>query len=209
VGAGAGAGTDRIVVTNAQVPRRSRLAPWKIAGNLVAMASNRRQNGAVADDALLDQTNLRLLAELQADARLSLAELGRRVGLSSPAVAERVGRLERDGVIRGYHADVDPRALGFALSAVIRIRPAPRQIPEVARRARETPEVVECNRITGDDCFVMRAHVRDVDHLEEVIDRFTLFGQTTTSIVQSSPVPGRGVHLGEEAAAATVAAQRS
>jgi Lrp/AsnC family transcriptional regulator, leucine-responsive regulatory protein len=173
------------------------------------MASNRRQNGAVADDALLDQTNLRLLAELQADARLSLAELGRRVGLSSPAVAERVGRLERDGVIRGYHADVDPRALGFALSAVIRIRPAPRQIPEVARLARETPEVVECNRITGDDCFVMRAHVRDVDHLEEVIDRFTLFGQTTTSIVQSSPVPGRGVHLGEEAGAATVAAQRS
>jgi len=173
------------------------------------MASNRRQNGAAADDALLDPTNLRLLAELQADARLSLAELGRRVGLSSPAVAERVGRLERDGVIRGYHADVDPRALGFALSAVIRIRPAPRQIPEVARRARETPEVVECNRITGDDCFVMRAHVRDVDHLEEVIDRFTLFGQTTTSIVQSSPVPGRGVHLGEEAAAATVAAQRS
>jgi Lrp/AsnC family leucine-responsive transcriptional regulator len=173
------------------------------------MASNRRQNGAIADDAPIDATNLRLLAELQADARLSLAELGRRVGLSSPAVAERVGRLERDGVIRGYHADVDPRAVGYALSAVIRIRPAPRQIPEVARRARETPEVVECNRITGDDCFVLRAHVRDVDHLEEVIDRFTLFGQTTTSIVQSSPVPGRGVHLGEEAGAATAAGQRS
>jgi len=166
------------------------------------MTSNRRQNGASAEGALLDPTNLRLLAELQADARLSLAELGRRVGLSSPAVAERIGRLERDGVIRGYRAEVDPRALGYALSAVIRIRPAPRQIAEVARRAQETPEVVECNRITGDDCFVMRAHVRDVDHLEEVIDRFTLFGQTTTSIVQSSPVPRRGVDLGEEAAAA-------
>ena len=166
------------------------------------MASNRRQNGALAEDGPLDPTNLRLLAELQADARLSLAELGRRVGLSSPAVAERLGRLERDGVVRGYHADIDPRALGFALSAVIRIRPAPRQIGEVARIARETPEVVECNRITGDDCFVMRAHVRDVDHLEEVIDRFTVFGQTTTSIVQSSPVPGRGVHLGSEATAA-------
>ncbi len=166
------------------------------------MASNRRQNGASAEGALIDETNVRLLAELQADARLSLAELGRRVGLSSPAVAERLARLERDGVIRGYHADIDPRALGYALSAVIRIRPAPRQIGEVARIARETPEVVECNRITGDDCFVMRAHVRDVDHLEQVIDRFTLFGQTTTSIVQSSPVPGRGVHLGEGAAAA-------
>ena len=165
------------------------------------MASNRRQNGGPAEGALLDATNLRLLAELQADARLSLAELGRRVGLSSPAVAERVGRLERDGVIRGYRADVDPRALGYGLSAVIRIRPAPRQIGEVARRAQETPEVVACDRITGDDCFVLRAHVRDVDHLEGVIDRFTLFGQTTTSIVQSSPVPARGVHLGEEARA--------
>jgi Lrp/AsnC family transcriptional regulator, leucine-responsive regulatory protein len=166
------------------------------------MASNRRQNGAGTEGPILDDTNLRLLAELQADARLTLAELGRRVGLSSPAVAERIGRLESDGVIRGYHADIDPRAIGYSLSAVIRIRPAARQIADVARQAQQTPEVVECNRITGDDCFVMRAHVRDVDHLEEVIDRFTLFGQTTTSIVQSSPVPGRGVHLGEEAAAA-------
>jgi Lrp/AsnC family leucine-responsive transcriptional regulator len=171
------------------------------------MASNRRQNGVHADGpAVLDPTNLRLLAELQADARVSLAELGRRVGLSSPAVAERLGRLERDGVIRGYRADVDPRAVGYALSAVIRIRPAPRQIADVARRAQETLEVVACDRITGDDCFVVRAHVRDVDHLEEVIDRFTLFGQTTTSIVQSSPVPGRGVHLGEEASAAAAPA---
>src|SRR3954471_6967156 len=167
------------------------------------MASKRRQNGASSEGAVLDATNRSLLAALQLDARLSLAELGRRVGLSSPAVAERLGRLERDGVIRAYRADIDPRALGYALSVVIRIRPAPRQIAEVARRAEETPEVIACNRITGDDCFVLRAHVRDVDHLEEVIDRFTLFGQTTTSIVQSSPAPGRGVHLGEEAAAAT------
>jgi Lrp/AsnC family leucine-responsive transcriptional regulator len=166
------------------------------------MPANRRQNEQSAGEAALDATNVRLLAELQADARLTLAELGRRVGLSSPAVAERLGRLERDGVIRGYHADVDPRALGYALSAVIRVRPAPRQIADVADVARATPEVVECHRITGDDCFVLRAHVRDVDHLEEVIDRFAVFGQTTTSIVQSSPVPGRGVYLEAEAAAA-------
>ena len=166
------------------------------------MPTNRRRNGDFAEAGLLDVTNLRLLAELQADARLTLAELGRRVGLSSPAVAERLARLEEDGVVLGYHARVDPRALGYTLSAVIRIRPAPRQIGEVARLAQETREVVECSRITGDDCFVMRAHVRDVDHLEEVIDQFALFGQTTTSIVQSSPVPGRGVHLGLEADAA-------
>ena len=142
-----------------------------------------------------DGTNRRILEELQNDGRLSFAELGRRVGLSPPSVAERVARLERDGVISGYHARVDPRALGYALGVVIRVRPAPRELRKVADLARETPEVVECHRITGEDCFFMTAHVRDVEHLEEVIDRFVAFGQTTTSIVQSSPVPARGIHV--------------
>jgi Lrp/AsnC family leucine-responsive transcriptional regulator len=159
------------------------------------MASNRRQTSAAAEGRLLDDTNLRLLEEIQADARVSLAELGRRVGLSSPAVAERLQRLEQAGVITGYHARLDPRALGFTLSAVIRVRPAPRQLHAVGDVAQRTPEVVECLRITGEDCYVMTAHVRDIEHLEEVIDRFAAFGQTTTSIVQSSPVPPRGIPL--------------
>lgn len=153
------------------------------------MPENRRPEG------LLDHTNLRLLAELQADARLSLAELGRRVGLSSPAVAERLQRLEREEVILGYHARLNPRALGLALGAIIRIRPAPRQLPKVAELAQTTPEVVDCRRVTGEDCFVMTAHVRSVEHLEEVIDRFAAYGQTTTSIMQSAPVAGRGLAL--------------
>jgi Lrp/AsnC family transcriptional regulator, leucine-responsive regulatory protein len=140
----------------------------------------------------LDDTNCQLIEALQADARLSLAELGRRVGLTAPAVGERLGRLEDAGVIRGYHADVDPRALGYDLSVILRIRPAPRMIPKVAELAQRTPEVTECHRVTGEDCFIMRLTVRDVTHLEELIDRFVLYGQTTTSIVQSSPVPGRG-----------------
>jgi len=144
---------------------------------------------------LLDETNLALLSELQSDARLTLAELGRRVGLSSPAVAERLQRLEETGVIGGYRAIVDPRAVGYALGAVLRIRPAPRQIPKVAEVAERTPEVVECHRITGEDCFFMKLYVRDVEHLEEVIDAFTPFGQTTTSIMQSSPVAPRAVAL--------------
>ena len=143
----------------------------------------------------VDQTNVRLLEELQADARLSLAELGRRVGLSSPAVAERLARLEQEGVIRGYHADIDPRALGYVLGVVIRIRPAPRELRKVADVARDTLEIVQCDRVTGEDCYVMRAYVRDVEHLEEVIDRFAIYGQTTSSIVQSSPVPARGISL--------------
>ena len=152
------------------------------------MPSNRRENG-------FDDANLQLLAELQVDARLSLAELGRRVGLSSPAVAERLARLEEAGVITGYRAEVDPRALGWALSVVIRIRPAPRELAKVAELARRTPEVVECHRITGEDCYIMRAHVREVDDLEELIDRFAVYGQTTTSLVHSSPVPRRSVPL--------------
>ena len=139
--------------------------------------------------------NVRLLGELQADARLSVAELGRRVGLSAPAVAERLQRLQDGGVIAGFRTDVDPRALGYALSVVLRVRPAPRQLAKVAAVARESSEIVECHRITGEDCFFMKLHVRDVEHLEEVIDRFLPFGQTTTSIIQSSPVAPRGVAL--------------
>ena len=135
------------------------------------------------------------MRELQEDARLSLAELGRRVGLSPPAVADRLERLEQDGVIIGYRAEVDPRALGYELAVVLRIRPAPRELKKVAELAQRTPEVVECHRITGDDCYLMKAHVRDVDHMEEVIDRFAIYGQTTTSIVQSSPVARRSVPL--------------
>jgi Lrp/AsnC family transcriptional regulator, leucine-responsive regulatory protein len=151
------------------------------------MPANRRQE--------LDSTDVRLLSELQDDARLSLAELGRRVGLSSPAVGERLQRLEQQGAIRGYHADIDPRSLGLSLGAIVRVRPAPGQLDNVAGLARRTPEVVECHRVTGEDCFVVRAHVRDVEHLEEVIDRFVAIGQTTTSILQSSPVPRRGIDV--------------
>ena len=159
------------------------------------MLANRRENGRNAYDLVLDDANRRLLTELQADARLSLAELGRRVGLSSPAVAERLGRLEETGVIKGYRAEIDPRAVGYTLGVVIRIRPAPRELHKVAELAQRTPEVVECHRITGEDCYFMKAYVRDVEHLEEVIDQFAVFGQTTSSIMQTSPVPARGVPL--------------
>ena len=110
------------------------------------MPSNQRSNGSIgvdgargAGDALIDDTNRALLVELQADARLSLAELGRRVGLSSPAVAERLGRLERAGVIRGYHASLDPVAIGYPLTAVIRIRPAPGQLHKLAASPSRRP----------------------------------------------------------------------
>lgn len=146
-------------------------------------------------DSQLDTTGRSILAALQANARLTMAELGRQVGLSAPAVAERVQRLEAAGVITGYHAEVNPEALGFSLGAVLRIRPASRQIATVAELAKQTPEVIECHRITGDDCFLMRLVLRDVVHLEEVIDRFTPYGETTTSVMQTSPVARRGAPI--------------
>ena len=110
-------------------------------------------------------------------------------------MGERLQRLQEAGVVRGYRAELDPAALGLPLAAIIRVRPAPGELHKVADLATRTPEVVECHRVTGEDCFFMKLHLRDVGHLEEVIDRFLLFGQTTTAIVQSSPVPARGLQL--------------
>jgi Lrp/AsnC family transcriptional regulator, leucine-responsive regulatory protein len=155
----------------------------------------RLRNANTYETKLLDPINLRVLDELVSDGRIAMAELGRRVGLSAPAVAERVQRLERAGVIAGYRAELDPRALGFSVSAIVRIRPAPGQLQRIPQVARETPEVAECHRITGDDCYLLRLHLRSIDDLEDVLDRFTPYGLTTTSIVHSTPVPRRGPPL--------------
>jgi Lrp/AsnC family transcriptional regulator, leucine-responsive regulatory protein len=155
----------------------------------------RTREAATYEANLLDEINLRVLKELQADGRLGMAELGRRIGMSAPAVAERVQRLERAGVIRGYRAELDPGALGFPVSAVVRIRPSPGQLQRVREIAAETPEVGECHRITGEDCYLVRLHLRSIDELEDVLDRFTPHGQTTTSIVHSTHVPRRGPPL--------------
>ena len=144
---------------------------------------------------LLDAINLRLLDELQEDGRIGIAELGRRVGMSAPAVAERVSRLERAGVIAGYRAELDPAALGYPVSAIVRIRPSPGQLQRVREVAADSREVAECYRITGDDCYLMRLHLRSIDDLEEILDRFTPYGQTTTSIVHSTAVPRRNPPL--------------
>jgi Lrp/AsnC family transcriptional regulator, leucine-responsive regulatory protein len=160
------------------------------------MAGKARTRDATAYDTnLLDATNLRLLQELQANGRIGMAELGRRVGMSAPAVAERVQRLERAGVITGYRAELDPRALGYGISAIVRIRPAPGQLQRIPDIARETPAVAECYRITGEDCYLMKLHLRSIDELEETLDYFTPHGQTTTSIVHSAPVPRRGPRI--------------
>ena len=164
------------------------------------MPRKSRQSGERSLDPrnrLLDAVNLRLLAELHRDPRLSMSALARRVGMSAPSVTERVQRLERSGIIAGYRMEVDPAALGLPVAAIVRIRPGPGQLPKVAEAAAATPQVVECHRVTGEDCFVLKLHAPSIGALEEVLDRFLLFGQTTTSIVVSTPVPLRPLPLPE------------
>ena len=104
-------------------------------------------------DSLADPVNTRILMELQKNPRLTMTELGRRVGLSSPAVTERVRRLEEMGVIQGYRLDINPAALGLPIAAYVRIRPNPGQLPKIADLADSIPEIVECHRVTGEDCY--------------------------------------------------------
>src|SRR5581483_2144724 len=146
----------------------------------------------------LDAVNIRILDELQRDPRLTMSELGRRIGMSSPAVTERVRRLEEAGVIQGYRLALNPTALGLPIAAYIRIRPNPGQLPRVAELAQQIPEVVECHRVTGEDCFILKVYIPAIDQLDRLLDNFLLYGSTTTSIIQSSPVPLRSAPLPED-----------
>ncbi len=139
----------------------------------------------------IDDIDRKIIGELLNEGRISFAELGRRVSMSSPAVAERVGRLERAGVITGYRAEVDPRALGYELTAIVRIKPVAGQLSRIPELATEIPQVVECHRITGEDCFYLVVLLRSIDELSGLLDRFLVYGQTTTSIVNGTPIPRR------------------
>jgi Lrp/AsnC family leucine-responsive transcriptional regulator len=143
----------------------------------------------------LDRISWRIIEELQEDGRLSWAELGRRVGLTTPAVAERVYRLEQLGVIRGFHADISLERLGMPIQIFVRLSMAG---PEPLVRAFQDKvkgwqEVLECHRVTGSDSFIVKARVVSVVHLERLLDRLGHFGSTSTATVLSSPVEHRTV----------------
>ncbi|MFN7938648.1 MAG: Lrp/AsnC family transcriptional regulator [Bryobacteraceae bacterium] len=137
----------------------------------------------------MDAMDWSILDELQRNARVSFAELGRRIGMSTPAVAERVRRLEDAGVIEGYAAVVNPEKAGFPIGAHIRVRVSGSE--SLARRlvalASETPQIVECHRCTGEESFALQVRVRSVEELEKLIDRLTPFGMTSTSLILSAP----------------------
>jgi Lrp/AsnC family transcriptional regulator, leucine-responsive regulatory protein len=144
----------------------------------------------------LDAIGWSLLHELQENARLSFSELGRRVGLTPPAVADRVRRMEEAGIIRGYRVDLDPAKVGLPLQAVIRVTHRGVNCLELGRIVSEYPEVTECHRITGAESYTMKVSLRSVEHLQELIDRLMPYGETVTSIVLSSPVTHRVIERG-------------
>jgi len=129
----------------------------------------------------LDHHDTRILAELQGDARLTMAELGRRVHLSQPAVAERVRKLEASGVITGYRATVDLNRLGYGIRAIIRIGRA--EYPRVVKLVQQTPEVINAYNVTGEDSWVLEIAVIDVAHLDAVVTKFCTLTETSTSII--------------------------
>nr|WP_047194831.1 Lrp/AsnC family transcriptional regulator [Caldimonas brevitalea] len=129
----------------------------------------------------LDLHDTRILAELQADARLSMAELGRRVHLSQPAVTERVRKLEAAGVITGYRATVNLQKLGYGIRAIVRVGRA--DYARVVRLIQQTPEVVTAYNVTGEDSWILEIAVLDVGHLDAVVTKFCLLTETSTSII--------------------------
>jgi Lrp/AsnC family leucine-responsive transcriptional regulator len=141
----------------------------------------------------LDRTDRRILECLQEDGRLTHAELGRRVHLSAPAVARRMERLEREGVIAGYRAVVDPARAGFPVEALVRFRSHPGRMGEALAWVEAAPRVRECLRVTGADCFLVRFALRTVAELQETTDQLGRWGTTETSLVLSAPVPWRAV----------------
>ena len=141
----------------------------------------------------LDTTDWDILHELQSDARLSLPEIGRRVGLSAPAVAERVRRLEDAGIVTGYHAHVDPAKVGLGFTAFIQMRCVLGKCLLKTTRPEDYPEVTEIHKLSGDYCSMLKVRAASMRQLEALIERLGQHGEMRTSIVLSSPLEGQPV----------------
>ena len=138
-----------------------------------------------------DEIDQLLISALMEDSRSSLKTLAGISGLSSPSVAERRRKLEERKVITGYTVDIDPKAFGYQLQAIIRIRPLPGQLQEVERQIQNTPQFTECDKVTGEDCFIARLHVRSIEQLDSLLDELNAYAETNTAIIKKSPVKRR------------------
>lgn len=142
---------------------------------------------------LLDRTGWQILMLLQQNARMSYSELGKCVGLSTPAVVERVRKLEDAGIITGYRAEVDPHKVGLPITAFLRARTVGGGSARLSELVKELPEVLECHRVTGSDCYILKAVLTSVEHMECLINQLQDHSEVITSIVLSSPVKGRAI----------------
>ncbi|MEJ8309550.1 Lrp/AsnC family transcriptional regulator [Agrobacterium larrymoorei] len=140
---------------------------------------------------MVDDTDKRILELLSNDGRISVKDLAQHVGLSAPSTSERIKRLEERGVIRGFTVEIDPSSIGFNLQAIIRVRPLPGKLHVVQQLIEEIPEISECDKVTGDDCFIARLHVRSIEELDTILDRIADKAETNTSIVKLQPVKRR------------------
>jgi Lrp/AsnC family leucine-responsive transcriptional regulator len=139
----------------------------------------------------IDDVDQRVLDVLLTDSRISLKQLAEQVGLSAPSVSERLRRLEERGVIRQYTVDLDPKALGYPLQAIVRVRPMPGKLHIVQRLIEEIPQISECDKVTGEDCFIARLFVQSIDQLDQILDRVADHAETNTAIVKAQPVRRR------------------
>lgn len=140
---------------------------------------------------VIDETDRKIIVALAADARLSIKQLAQRVELSSPSVSERLKRLEDRGVIQGFTLDLDTRMLDYPLQAIVRIKPLPGKLHIVQKLIEEIPQITECDKVTGDDCFVARLLLRSIEQLDGILDRIADKAETSTAIVKAQPVKRR------------------
>ncbi|WP_105433135.1 Lrp/AsnC family transcriptional regulator [Neorhizobium sp. T6_25] len=152
--------------------------------------ANTPQNLQIAKSTL-DAMDAQILTALDSDARLSMSELARLVGMSAPSVSERVRRLEAAGVIRGFTVDVDTRAVGYQIRAMVRIRPLPGKLHLVERLIQERPEFVECDKITGDDPFLARLVVHTIEQMDDVLEALSEYAVTSTAVIKGTSVKRR------------------
>jgi Lrp/AsnC family leucine-responsive transcriptional regulator len=144
----------------------------------------------------MDEVDHRIIDLLVLNSRRSLKNLGMATELSSPSVMDRVRRLEEKGIIRSFTIDVDLEALGYSLQAIVRVRPLPGMLHIVERLIQETPEFIECDKVTGDDCFIAKLCFRSMTQLDAILDRITEKAETNTSIVKATPIKRRLPPLG-------------
>ncbi len=140
---------------------------------------------------MIDEIDWKILVELQEDARVSYAKLSRKIGLTTPAIIERIRKLEDAKIITGYRVEIDTAKVGLPVTAFIRMSITGVEYSKIVEAVKESKEVLECHRGTGGDSFIMKVAVASIEHLQIIIDKLTPYGITTTAIVLSSPVKRR------------------